>query len=245
MSGRLRNFSTILYEERIQNDRVAKTPIGSLKRRSASTDQLRALHLNIFPRQLLVSIAMTAYIPAQGGLPESQYGKNFGLDGISTRFEDYDASDANANENDPADRPNLPNILDSGSSAEHLPPSDKKSEVNAKDATLRNVFENTMRDLGTIGKPHRKTAVLMVSWAAELDDLNTAQEVNDLESVFKEDFHYTVVKEQLAGEKPPGQQFSKFLTDFLWNYDSESTLLIIYYAGHGTPGKKGELHFTG
>jgi hypothetical protein len=186
----------------------------------------------------------TTHIPAQGGFLESQHGKNFGL-ASTTRFEDHDAHEANANENDPVDRPNLPNLQDSGSSAGHLPPSDKKAEVNAKDANLRNVFENTMRDLGAIGKPHRKAAVLMVSWAEELDDLNTAQEVNDLESVFKEDFHYTVVKELLAGDKPPTVQFSKFLSDFVLNYDSESTLLIIYYAGHGTPGKKGELHFTG
>jgi len=70
---------------------------------------------------------MAAPIPAQGGFPKSEYGKDFGLASISTRFEDHDAHEANENENDPADRPNLPNMPDSGSSAGHLPPSDEKA----------------------------------------------------------------------------------------------------------------------
>jgi hypothetical protein len=186
---------------------------------------------------------MTTHIPAEAGLPGGQCEMDCDSTTISTQFGESDARKAKGIE--PADRPNLELMPDSGSGVGHPASPDRKAEANAKDVKLRNAWEKAMKDLGTIGKPHRNTAVLMVSWAEELDDLNTAEEVNDLEAVFKEDFHYTVVKEQLAADRPPAQQFAQFLINFVYKYDNESTLLIIYYAGHGTPGKPGELHFTG
>jgi hypothetical protein len=119
-----------------------------------------------------------------------------------------------------------------------------------------------MEGVGLTEMPHKQTAVLMISWDDGLDDLDTAAEVNALSDVFTEKFRYTVVKERLTAEKKPAHQLSKHLADFILNFDSESTLLIIYYAGmifyfssssrddslllgHGTPGKPGELHFTG
>jgi predicted protein tyrosine phosphatase len=102
-----------------------------------------------------------------------------------------------------------------------------------------------MKDFGHTGKPHRHTAVLMISWMEALDDLHTTDEVNELESVFTGYFHYTVVKRQLTGDKRPCFQVRKHLIEFVDAYDSESTLLIVYYAGHGIPGKPGELHLAG
>jgi len=102
-----------------------------------------------------------------------------------------------------------------------------------------------MKDFGLKGKPHRNTAVLMISWIEELDDLYTTTKVNELESVFTEIFHYTAVKRQLTNYKKPGFQQSKHILEFVKTYDSDSTLLIVYYAGHGIPGKLGELHLAG
>jgi hypothetical protein len=129
--------------------------------------------------------------------------------------------------------------------AESPSPSDGQAKVALEDANLRNIWEHTMKDFGFTGKPHRNTAVLMISWIEELDDLHTTAEVNELESVFTELFHYTVVKRQLTGGKKPGFQVSKHLLEFVETYDSDSTLLIVYYAGHGIPGKPGELHLAG
>jgi hypothetical protein len=53
------------------------------------------------------------------------------------------------------------------------------------------------------------------------------------------------MKRQLSGKKKAGLEISKYLIEFVSEYDSESALLIVYYAGHGIPGEIGELHFAG
>ena len=103
---------------------------------------------------------------------------------------------------------------------------------------LQAAWDESMKGVGGLGLPHRKCAVLLISWEPKLDDLHTGKEVNDLETVFKDEFNYTVVKKQLVGgEKSPQIQVQKILVDFVYQYDDESTLLIVYYAGHGVPGK--------
>jgi hypothetical protein len=141
-------------------------------------------------------------------------------------------------------------------------PRDVQSKVASRNSDFQEVWEGIMEGVGLTEMPHKQTAVLMISWDDGLDDLDTAAEVNALSDVFTEKFRYTVVKERLTAEKKPAHQLSKHLADFILNFDSESTLLIIYYAGmifyfssssrddslllgHGTPGKPGELHFTG
>jgi hypothetical protein len=140
-----------------------------------------------------------------------------------------------------------PTVVDT-SSLDSQVPSDgnaKASEAASEDAKLRNVWETSMKDFGIAAKPHRDTVVLMISWAEELDDLHTTEEVNELEAVFTEYFHYKVIKRQLTASKRPAIQVSKHLVDFIDTYDGESTLLIVYYAGHGIPGKPGELSLAG
>lgn len=131
--------------------------------------------------------------------------------------------------------------------AESSVSSDRKAKVASEDANLKIIWDDTMKDFGLTAKPHRDTAVLMISWAKEFDDLHTGAEVDELERVFTELFHYRVNKQQLSdsGERPPNLQISKYLIDFVCEFDSNSTLLIIYYAGHGIPGKPGELHLAG
>ena len=90
-----------------------------------------------------------------------------------------------------------------------------------------------------MGLPHRKCAVLLISWEPDLDDLNTGEEVDALEAVFKDLFHYSVSKKQLVNSRhPPHLQTQKILLDFVMEYDDEGTLLLVYYAGHGVPGKQ-------
>lgn len=104
---------------------------------------------------------------------------------------------------------------------------------------LQSVWDESMKGIGGVGLPHRKCAVLLISWEAKLDDLHTGDEVDALEAVFKDLFRYTVVKKQLAASRlSPHLQVQKILLDFVVDYDDESTLLIVYYAGHGVPGKQ-------
>jgi hypothetical protein len=121
-----------------------------------------------------------------------------------------------------------------------------KAKAATEGTNLRNKWDTVMRDFGEDGKSHRKAAVLMISWAEGFDDLHTAKEVDELEAVFVQLFHYTVIKAQLIGGKPPAIQVNSRLARFVEEYDSDSTLLIVYYAGHGIPGDNpGELHLTG
>lgn len=113
------------------------------------------------------------------------------------------------------------------------------NEAADQNAVLQSIWDEKMKGVGGVGLPHRKCAVLLISWEAKLDDLNTGEEVDALEAVFKNLYRYTVVKKQLMeGEKPPQIQVQKILVDFVFEYDDQSTLLIVYYAGHGIPGKQ-------
>jgi hypothetical protein len=121
-----------------------------------------------------------------------------------------------------------------------------KAKAATEEANLRNKWETTMRDFGEDGKPHRDAAVLMISWAEELDDLHTAEEVDELEAVFVQLFNYTVTKAQLTAKPQPTVQVNQHLANFVATNPSDSTLLIVYYAGHGIPGDNpGELHLAG
>lgn len=55
-----------------------------------------------------------------------------------------------------------------------------------------------------------------------------------LEDIFKTYFNYETVRQTLG--KKAKAQVNKFLADFVHEYDHPKTLLIVYYAGHGTWG---------
>lgn len=129
---------------------------------------------------------------------------------------------------------------------------DGQAKAATEDANLKNIWDEEMSDFEPTGRPHRNTAVLMISWVAEANDLNDngklTAELCDLETVFREVFHYDVIKREITGgprDKPPGVQVTKHLLELVYTYDSDSTLLIVYYAGHGFEGKSGGLHLAG
>ncbi|RDW74874.1 hypothetical protein BP6252_06016 [Coleophoma cylindrospora] len=112
--------------------------------------------------------------------------------------------------------------------------------------TLQIAWDKSMEGIGGAGLPHRNTAVLMISWADELDDLKTTKEVDDLATVFEDKFRYKVVKKRLEAGKRPQIQVQQYLANFVYDHDSNNTLLIVYYAGHGVhPGKPGQLTLAG
>lgn len=125
---------------------------------------------------------------------------------------------------------------------------DKQTKAVMEDANLKAIWDEEMKDFEPTGTPHRTTAVLMISWAEEASDLNTTSEVCELEKIFKEVFNYEVIKRQITGaprDMLPGVQVTEYLVELVKKYDSDSTLLIIYYAGHGFPGKAGGLQLAG
>jgi len=116
---------------------------------------------------------------------------------------------------------------------------DFSHEAVVKETDLQTIWDESMKGVGGVGLPHRNCAVLLISWEEKLDDLHTGDEVEALGAVFRNLFRYTVVKKQLvAGKQEPHIQVQKILVDFVYEYDDENTLLIVYYAGHGVPGKQ-------
>ena len=104
---------------------------------------------------------------------------------------------------------------------------------------LQNIWDETMKGVGGVGLAHRSCAVLLISWEEELDDLGTGEEVDELEAIFQNEYRYIVEKKQLVKERrSPQNQVQKILANFVYDYDDENTLLIVYYAGHGAPGKQ-------
>lgn len=59
------------------------------------------------------------------------------------------------------------------------------------------------------------------------------KKVNDLATVLRDDYHFDV-ETSFLGHKKPIHELSKNLSNFLLQHDDPGTLLIIYYAGHGS-----------
>lgn len=77
---------------------------------------------------------------------------------------------------------------------------------------------------------YSKVQVLMLRW--EDDDLGVITELNALEHVFVDLYHYAVQTYSIPSEKPD-KALKRRVLDFLED-DGPETLLILYYAGHAT-----------
>ncbi len=150
----------------------------------------------------------------------------------------------------PADIPNAPR------------PFTNSHEDLSLDLKYHQIWEESMEDMVLTGTPHKKAAVLMISWAEGLDELDTGPEVKELADTFRDLFHYDVVEVELTASKLPQSQLMTHLAKFIEDFDTESTLLIIYYAGmsfeavfikrllifnyvgHGVAPQPGELFFA-
>jgi hypothetical protein len=122
----------------------------------------------------------------------------------------------------------------------------QQDKIALEDAGLRCTWEDQMKEVGGPWQSHHKAVVLLISWAPELDELQTSDEVEKLGNIFASKFNYTVVKGRIEKNgKIPQHQISKYLADFVYYHDGEGALLIIYYAGHGIKGDPGELTLAG
>lgn len=137
---------------------------------------------------------------------------------------------------------------------------DKSEQENSKGLiTWKQNFRNSNKS----GSLYEEVKVLLISWDVSSDDLNTKEEVSAsktfgqwsptvkqverLEQLFQDTFKYKVQKVLLTSEgKPPQQQMIHHISDFVWFEDAPRTLLIVYYAGHGSPGQAyGQIHLSG
>ena len=118
-----------------------------------------------------------------------------------------------------------------------------------QDAEYQVLWNNTM-DRGPYGYPSKydKVTVLLLGWAQSCNDLKTKEEVNALKSVFEKRFRYDTTTEFLDNNKQQRLQvqLNGKVAAFVDANDGPNTLLIVYYAGHGRPGKvHGDLEMFG
>ena len=76
--------------------------------------------------------------------------------------------------------------------------------------------------------------------------METEDEVNRLEAVLKDDFHYETQIEYLDNREGLQLWVNFRVARFAQENDGPNNLLIVYYAGHGRPGSyPGSLILTG
>lgn len=85
-----------------------------------------------------------------------------------------------------------------------------------------------------------------------VDSLGGAQRVNlpqiaGLKDVFEKRYNFNVTRRALnpPDHKDVTLRIHMLLANFVYEHDADNALLIIYYAGHGNPGKDGELMLRG
>ncbi|KAL1645886.1 hypothetical protein SLS61_008147 [Didymella pomorum] len=76
-------------------------------------------------------------------------------------------------------------------------------------------------------------SVLIIKWADELDELKTKAEVQELDTLFRNRFHYTTEIVELNMKGKPQLQLKSRVSKFIEDYDGPNNLLIVYYTGHG------------
>ena len=140
-------------------------------------------------------------------------------------------------------------LLSSASERDALP-IHSLHEDEFQDAEFQVLWDNTMAK-GTYNhsSAYDKVVVLLLCWAQESNDLmKTTEEVNALKSVLEKRFRYHTTTEYLDNNNKQRLQIqlNSKVAAFVGANDGPNTLLIVYYAGHGKPGKMpGDLELIG
>ncbi|KAI8939315.1 hypothetical protein NX059_003105 [Plenodomus lindquistii] len=80
---------------------------------------------------------------------------------------------------------------------------------------------------------YTKVAVLLVRWEDEIDDMRTGKECQELEKLFREEFHYETQIVKIGVRGRPQHQLDLHVSKFIYDHDGPHNLLIVYYTGHG------------
>ncbi|KAF2107950.1 hypothetical protein BDV96DRAFT_531390 [Lophiotrema nucula] len=79
---------------------------------------------------------------------------------------------------------------------------------------------------------YHKVAVLLLKWTDELDELKVRHEIEELETVFRDCFHFHTSVVELDALRKPQHQMNRYLSYFVEQHDGPNNLLIIHYSGH-------------
>lgn len=81
--------------------------------------------------------------------------------------------------------------------------------------------------------------VLILCWEESCDDLAVRDEISQLQATLEDYFNYHTQVSYLdtSIKKSLQVQVNSMVAKFIAVYDSPSTLLLLYYAGHAKPGR--------
>ena len=114
---------------------------------------------------------------------------------------------------------------------------------------LQVIFSNGIAE-GNYKNPstYKKVKALLLCWEEKSDDLMAKAEVERLEAVFKNRFHFEAQIETIDNnvEQRLQVRVNRILAEFVDINDGPDNLLIVYYSGHGKPGSSfGDLELIG
>ncbi|KAE9365616.1 hypothetical protein N431DRAFT_563478 [Stipitochalara longipes BDJ] len=95
---------------------------------------------------------------------------------------------------------------------------------------------------------YKHVFVLLLSWHPECDDMAVDDEVERLKEVFEKCYNYNAQRVLIDSRLSvlPQVQANLAVANFVAHNDQEDSLFIVYYAGHGSPGKdRGDLKISG
>jgi hypothetical protein len=99
--------------------------------------------------------------------------------------------------------------------------------------TFRDEFKRSLGDYFVGGTQYyTHVNVLLLYW--EEDDLGCQKELKKLTGILEEHFHYAVHTFVIPTRRSQAL-LQREISEFVLKYSLESTLTIIYYAGHGDP----------
>ena len=121
---------------------------------------------------------------------------------------------------------------------------------NEKDDSEYQVLWSKTMEKGSYktSSSYKDVYVLLLRWAEGCDDLEVDGEVSKLKSTFENCFNYHAeIKHLDAKSRRRHQvQVNAIVAAFIGEHDDANVLLIVYYAGHGKPGKyPGDLALLG
>jgi hypothetical protein len=103
-----------------------------------------------------------------------------------------------------------------------------------KDFKLQLSRNRAMRHETKMGEGYQNVAVLLIKWADEIDQLQTADEVEQVRGIFADEFNFPTKVIDLNNITRPQLQLERNFVEFMAEYDGDQTLMIIYYTGHGS-----------
>ena len=113
-----------------------------------------------------------------------------------------------------------------------------KEQDEGDNSNLQVIFSNSIAK-GNYKNPstYKKVAALLLCWEGAFDDL--ISEVEALKDVFEHQYHYESYVERIESKDEHKLQvcINAIVANFVHKRDGRDNLLIVYYSGHGRPGK--------